>query len=250
MPEQARRAALLIIGNEILSGRTQDVNLRVLARLLRERGIQIAEARTVRDEPEAIITAVNELRGRYAYLFTSGGIGPTHDDITTACIAKALGRSVIRHPDAEANLREYYLGIGREVSEARMRMAEVAEGAELITCAETAAPGFVIDNVFVFAGVPAIFAGMAQSAMARLAAGPKLQSRSITVLVGESEAADDLAHVQDNHAQLELGSYPTVRDDGKHICELVISGTDTEAVNQALQELTGLLDKRDIPWQS
>lgn len=112
MPERARHAALLIIGNEILSGRTQDVNLRVLARLLRERGIQIAEARTVRDEPEAIITAVNELRGRYAYLFTSGGIGPTHDDITTACIAKALGRSVIRHPDAEANLREYTLASG------------------------------------------------------------------------------------------------------------------------------------------
>ena len=247
MADPQHCAAFLIIGNEILSGRTQDANLRTLAQALRKRGIPLAEARTVRDEPTAIVAAVNELRHRYGYLFTSGGIGPTHDDITTACIAQSFDRPVQRHPDAATNLRAHYTATGKETTEMRLRMADVPEGAELVVCAVTPAPGFTIDNVFVFAGVPDIFAAMTAAVLPRLTKGPEIHSRSITIHVGESEAAADLAAVQKRHPVLELGSYPKSRD-GKYTSDLVVSGTDLVAVQIALQELTGMLDQHQIPW--
>lgn len=248
MPATGARAALLVIGNEILSGRTREGNLAVLAQALNARGIRLAEAQVVRDEPSAIIAATNTLRATYDYLFTSGGIGPTHDDITTACVAQAFGVTVERHPEAEAELRAHYTSTGREASAARLRMANIPNGARLIRCGATPAPGFQLDNVFVLAGVPHIFQAMTAQIVAGLAAGPAYASRTITVHVGESEVAAQLAAVQDAHPELELGSYPQQRGERYH-AELVVAGTDPGAIATALAELTASLDGQAIRWK-
>ena len=162
MAERMVTAALLIIGNEILSGRTQDANLAFLAQELNEAGIQVREVRVVPDEETEIVAAVNALRAKFDHLFTTGGIGPTHDDITSACVAKAVGRPLIRHPEAERRLLAYYPP--EKVNPARMKMADTPEGAELIDNPVSVAPGFTIENVHVLPGVPSIlqamFAGM------------------------------------------------------------------------------------------
>ncbi|MBF2735629.1 MAG: competence/damage-inducible protein A [Betaproteobacteria bacterium AqS2] len=249
MAERPPRAAFLIIGNEILSGRTRDRNLAVLAEALRGRGIRVAEARVVRDERDEVVAGLDALRARYELVFTSGGIGPTHDDITTACVAAAFGVPVVRHPEAERRMREHYEASGREATASRLTMADVPEGAELVFCAGTPAPGYRIGNVYVFAGVPRIFAGMVATALDSLPQGPRLRSRTITVHVGESEVAADLAAVQDRHPGLELGSYPQERD-GSYFSELVCSGADEAAVAAAVADLTGTLDQRAIPWSA
>ena len=248
MSEQSPDAAFLIIGNEILSGRTRETNLQSLAQGLRTIGRKVAETRVVRDERDAIVEAVNDLRRRHSLVFTSGGIGPTHDDVTTACIADAFGVPVIRHPLAEESLRKLYEATGREATEERLSMADVPKGSELVVCGTTAAPGYRIENVYVFAGVPYIFTEMLEVVMGELEARPELLSRTIIVDVGESEVAGDLASVQQRHKHLELGSYPQDRN-GHHFAELVISGNDPEAIAKAAMDLTECLDKRGVQWR-
>ena len=240
-------AALLIIGNEILSGRTQETNLAVLAECLHSRGVQLAETRIVRDEVPEIVAALNSLRNRYRYVFTSGGIGPTHDDLTTAAVAKAFAVPVTRHPEAEDNLREHYQRVGKEATAARLRMADTPQGAVLVPCAHSVAAGYRLANVFVFAGVPVIFAAMAEAAMVQIEQQAILNSCAIEVAVSESEVADPLSKLQERYPSLEIGSYPKLRAQG-NVVQLVLSGREQQQLDLALAELTATLDGRDIAW--
>ena len=172
-------AALVIIGNEILSGRTQDANLNYLAKQLTSMGIQMSEVRAIRDDMDEIIDAVNSLRKRFDYVFTTGGIGPTHDDITCESIAKAFGRKYILNLEAKTILEEYYDGSSRELNEARLRMAYTPEGASLIENPVSSAPGFMVENVIVLAGIPAVMRAMFESLAPTLRTGKKVLSRSI-----------------------------------------------------------------------
>jgi len=243
MNEQTVTAALLIIGNEILSGRTQDANLAVLAGWLGELGVRLAEARIVRDEEGEIIAALDALRARYRYVFTTGGIGPTHDDITAASIARAFGVTLVLHPKARAVLARHY-GEGK-LNPARLRMAHVPEGARLIDNPISAAPGFQIDNVFVLAGVPAIMRAMLASIRHRIAGGAKLHSINIGVAMPESLIAEGLRAIQQRFPDVEIGSYPFFR--GRRAgANLVLRATDEallaeagEAVRALIHELGG-----------
>ena len=239
---------MLIIGNEVLSGRTKESNLQVLAKALNEKGIRLTEVRVVRDSEGDIINGVNELRHKYDYVFTSGGIGPTHDDITTASVAKAIGVEVYRHPEAKAAMITHYKSVGSEATESRLRMADVPVTAKLINCQITPAPGFHIENVFVLAGVPSIFEAMIQVVIPTLEQGPAYSSRTIVVRVGESQVANDLEKVQNIYPELELGSYPQQDDEG-YFTELVIAGNDKQSIDVAYNELSTLLNERSVPIQ-
>ncbi len=228
-------AALLIIGNEILSGRTQDKNLNWLAVQCSGLGIRFAEARVIPDIEAEVVEAVNGMRAKYTYLFTTGGIGPTHDDITTACIAKAFGVSVIRHPQAAALLENYYSPDMR--NEARMRMADVPEGASLIANPVSAAPGYRMENVFILAGVPSIMQAMFDGLRGELQSGDAYRSRSLRVWVGEGNLAILMSEVQQAHPGLDIGSYPFSQFQGTERARfgtsIVVRGTDKAALDQA-----------------
>jgi molybdenum cofactor synthesis domain-containing protein len=200
-------ACLIIVGNEILSGRTQDTNLNFLARELGALGIRLREARVVPDEEWAVVEAVNAARARHTYVFTTGGIGPTHDDITAACVAKAFGVPLTRHPEAERRLLAYYPP--EKVNEARLKMADTPEGAELIDNPVSVAPGFRIGNVHVLPGVPSIMRAMFEGLRAGLRGGAPVVSRTITVYAPEGEIAGPLAEIQARHPDVEIGSYPS-----------------------------------------
>jgi molybdenum cofactor synthesis domain-containing protein len=192
-------AAALIIGNEILSGRTHDVNLKHLGIELNKLGIQVREARVVADIEEEIVAAVNQCRAKYDYVFTTGGIGPTHDDITADCIAKAFGQKLILHPEAERILRERVKAMGGEVTEARLRMARTPEHAELLYNEVSGLPGFKVDNVFVMAGIPRVMQAMFQAAIPFLEGGVTLLSRTIGSYVPEGTIATALGLLQDDY---------------------------------------------------
>src|SRR3954465_6717552 len=209
MASEAMTAAVIIIGNEILSGRTQDTNLAYLAKELGGIGVQVREARVVPDDEAEIVAAVNAMRARYTYVFTTGGIGPTHDDITAASIAKAFGLPCGRHPEAERRLRAYYPP--EKVNPARMKMAETPEGAELIDNPVSVAPGFTIGNVHVLPGVPSILQAMWSGLKPKLKGGATVLSRTITVLCPEGEIARPLGGIQEKHPTVEIGSYPFMR---------------------------------------
>ena len=230
-------AAVLIIGNEILSGRTQDSNLNVIAKKLFSCGIVLAEARVVPDIAAEIVAAVNALRARYTYVFTTGGIGPTHDDITAASLATAFGLKLIEHPEARARLEAYY---GDKINPARLRMALTPEGATLIENTVSAAPGFRIGNVFVMAGVPDIMRAMLDSVADGLTQGPKIHSATIVCALAESHIADDLTALAGNYPQLDIGSYPSFRA-GKIGLALVVRGTDADGVKAATTALAALI---------
>lgn len=236
-------AAVLLIGNELLSGRTQDANLNYLARQLTAMGIRLAEARVVADGAAEIVAAVNQLRAAYDYVFTTGGIGPTHDDITCECVAKAFGRRYVLNPEAQKLLEDYYDGSGRELNEARLRMAYTPEGAELVDNPISRAPGFRIENVIVMAGIPAVMRAMFESIAPKLKGGAKVASRAVAVLMGEGDIARPLSELQARNESLEIGSYPFVRK-GKFGTTLVLRGTDAAAVEAAAQELKTIL--RDL----
>ncbi len=222
--ERIWTAALCVIGDEILSGRTQDKNISQIALWLNLQGIRLREVRVVPDIEEAIVEAVNQLRARNDYLFTTGGIGPTHDDITVDAIAKALGVDVAIHPEASAILHAYYESRGG-ITEARLRMARVPDGAALIPNRMSGAPGIRHGNIFIMAGVPHITAGMLDALTGTLEGGAPLLSVSVGCWVAESEIADMLAATEKTHEGCQIGSYPFFRE-GKVGSNFVIRSTD------------------------
>lgn len=245
MSDETVTAAFLIIGNEILSGRTKDKNLGFLAEKLTETGIRLSEVRVVRDEEEEIVAAVRALSGAYTYVFTSGGIGPTHDDITCASIAVAFNKPVIRNPEAMRRMAAHYESSGRELNEARKKMAETPEGATLIDNVVSIAPGFIIGNVHVMAGVPSVFQAMVLELLPILKHGSKMKSRSVSCTIGEGTVAAPLGAIQDRFPDVEIGSYPYYRAGGFGTT-LVARGTDeavleevAEAIRQMIREFGG-----------
>ena len=227
-------AAILVIGNEILSGRTRDANLPFLAQALGEIGIRLAEARIVPDEEEAIIAAVNALRAKYDHVFTSGGIGPTHDDITAASIAKAFHVSLARNPQAEKLLVDHY-GL-ENLNPMRLRMADIPVGGRLIDNPVSRAPGFTLGNVHVMAGVPAIFQAMFAMLRLELEGGPPLLARTVRAFVAEGEMAARLKEIQEAHLAVTVGSYPFIRH-GKLGTSIVVRGTDRSLIAAAATEI-------------
>jgi molybdenum cofactor synthesis domain-containing protein len=232
-------AAMLVIGDEILSGRTRDSNLHHLAGELTRRGLRLIEARVVADDHAAIVAAVNDLRARVDHLFTSGGIGPTHDDITADAVACAFGVPIGIRADAHAILAAHYARAGLEFNAARQRMARIPEGATLIENPISAAPGFTIGNVHVLAGVPAIFEAMLASVLATIAGGAPLLSQSLQVNRGEGEIAEAFGALAADFPDLSMGSYPFIRN-GAHGTNLVIRGTDGARLDAAMIRLTAL----------
>ena len=231
-------AAVLIIGNEVLSGRTKDANLNWMARRLTDMGIRLKEARVIPDVEEVIVDAVNEMRAAYDYVFTTGGIGPTHDDITAACIAKAFGVEVMRHPDAVA-LLEAYIPADR-LNEARLKMADVPVGGELIENPVSRAPGFRMENVFVMAGVPSIMRAMFDSLARLLTGGPKVLSLAVATYLPEGTVAEGLGQIQGRHPDADIGSYPFYRD-GKFGCTLVTRNSDAADLAAAADEIRAMI---------
>lgn len=230
MSERIWTAALVVIGDEILSGRTQDKNIAQLATWLNAQGIRLAEVRVVPDVQAAIVEAVNALRARNDYCFTTGGIGPTHDDITVDAIAAALGVEVVIHPKARAVLEAYYAKKGGELTDARLRMARVPDGAELIPNRMSGAPGIRIGNVFILAGVPHIAAGMLDALTGTLEGGLPLVSRTIGAWAAESEIAELLASTERAYEGVTIGSYPFFRE-GKTGANFVIRATSQATVD-------------------
>lgn len=217
-------AAMLVIGDEILSGRTQDTNSNHLAKTLTEIGIDLCEVRVVGDDPAQIITAVNALRNQFDHVFTSGGIGPTHDDITADCIAKAFGVGIDIREDARAILASHYANPA-DLNKMRLRMARIPDGASLIDNPVSKAPGFLIGNVFVMAGVPAVFHAMLASILPTLAGGTPLLSISVRVEKPEGSVAAALAEIATQHPDVSIGSYPFIQN-GVFGCNLVARSTD------------------------
>jgi len=228
-------AALLVIGDEILSGRTQDRNIAQVAGWLQVQGIRLSEVRVVPDVSERIGEAVNALRIRHDYLFTTGGIGPTHDDITVDAVAEALGVPVVVHPEARAILEDYYRTRGG-LNEARLRMARVPEGAGLIPNAMSGAPGIRIGNVFLMAGVPNIAAQMLDALTGTLEGGAPLLAETIGCWVGESEVADLLRETEKAHPACQIGSYPFFRE-GRVGANFVVRSTDAEELRRCADRL-------------
>ena len=243
MSERTVTAALIIIGNEILSGRTQDANLAFLAQALNEIGIQIREVRIVPDAEADIVEAVNACRARYDHVFTTGGIGPTHDDITSACVAKALGVPFGRNPEAERRLLAYYPP--EKVNPARMRMADTPEGAELIDNPVSVAPGFIIGNVHVLPGVPSILQAMFAGLKSRLSGGAVVRSRTITLVCPEGDIALALGGIQTDCPTVEIGSYPFMRQ-GSFGTSLVLRSTDESAIETAADAILAEARQRRI----
>ena len=245
MTESPPTAAVLIIGDEVLSGRTQDTNLNTLARFLAALGIDLMEARTVGDRKPQIIEALNALRAAHDYVFTTGGIGPTHDDITADAVASAFGVSLAEHPEALAILERRY---GDELNAPRRRMARIPAGGTLIANPVTDAPGFQIGNVFVMAGVPKIMTAMLEDVAPRLRRGTVVHARTVRVTgVGEGNVADILTAAANANRDLSFGSYPfgagTVGEIGTN---LVVRGRDAEAVEAAVVALLAELETTGI----
>ncbi len=238
--ERIWTAGLAVIGDEILSGRTQDKNVAQIAAWLNVQGIRLAEVRIVPDVTAAIVEAVDALRARNDYLFTTGGIGPTHDDITVDAIAEALGVPVVHHPRALAVLERYYETRGG-LTEARMRMARVPEGAELIENRLSGAPGIRIGNVFIMAGVPHITAGMLDTLTGTLEGGRPVVSRTIGCWVAESEVADLLGAVEKAHEGVQIGSYPFFRE-GRTGANFVVRSPDSALVDSTIADLAAQLE--------
>ncbi|MEM6322590.1 MAG: molybdopterin-binding protein [Pseudomonadota bacterium] len=229
-------AAMVVIGDEILSGRTRDANMHHLALRLTEAGITLAEVRVVADVTADIVAAVDALRSRYDHVFTSGGIGPTHDDITADAVAQAFGVGIDVREDARAVLAAFYERSGIEFNEARHRMARIPDTALLIDNPVSAAPGFSLENVHVMAGVPAVFNAMVESVVPTLVGGPPLLSRSVRINRGEGDIAGPLGELARAFQDLSFGSYPFQRN-GRFGANVVIRGHDEALVTEAQRQL-------------
>ncbi|SPJ23065.1 competence/damage-inducible protein A [Palleronia abyssalis] len=229
-------AAMLVIGDEILSGRTRDSNAHHLAGQLTERGIDLREVRFIGDEMETITVVVRELSAKYEHVFTSGGIGPTHDDITADCIAAAFDAPIDVRDDARAILSAHYEARGIEMNEARLRMARIPQGATLIDNPVSAAPGFTLKNVHVMAGVPKIFEAMLASVLPGLSGGQKLLSRSVLLNRGEGDIAQTLRDLAESEPSVAIGSYPAWSGDGYQV-NVVLRGSNAAALDRAVVAL-------------
>jgi molybdenum cofactor synthesis domain-containing protein len=227
---------MLVIGDEILSGRTRDANMHYLAGQLTAMGIDLQEVRVVSDDRAAIVMAVQALSAAYDHVLTSGGIGPTHDDITADCIAAAFETPIDVRDDARALLQAHYDRSGQELDAARLRMARIPDGATLIDNPVSTAPGFTLRNVHVMAGVPSVFQAMVASVLPLLTGGEPLSSRSLRVVRGEGDIAGPLALFANQFADLSVGSYPFQKD-GVYGANIVVRGSDAARLDQAMTEL-------------
>ena len=236
----------LIIGNEILSGRTREKNLSSLSELLARKGLAVAEARIVRDSPPLIAAALRQMRETHAYIFSSGGIGPTHDDVTVEGVALAFDVPVEENAAAAAVLSDFYTRRGEQLTAARRRMARAPAGAAILKSDFAGAPGFVMDNVFICAGVPAIFNLMAAAALRFLPDLPCRCSAVLRVEAAESTFAEKLAELQQRRAELEIGSYPR-EEKGQYYCHLVFGGTAQSAVAEAAAEMMDFFCRAGVP---
>ena len=237
MTDRIYTAALLVIGDEILSGRTHDKNIAQVAAWLQVQGIRLTEARVVSDNMAAIADGVNALRTAYDYLFTTGGIGPTHDDISVDAVSAALGLPVVVHPEARAILEDYYKDRPGGLTEARLRMARTPAGASLIPNRMSGAPGIRIGNVFMMAGVPHITAGMLDALTGSLEGGAPLLSATLGGWIAESEVAELLRATEKAHPACQIGSYPFFRD-GRTGANFVVRSVEAEALAQCAATLT------------
>ncbi len=232
-------AAMIVIGDEILSGRTRDSNMHYLAQELTTHGIDLSEARMISDDRAAIVESVRSLSAAYDQVFTSGGIGPTHDDITADAVAEAMGATIDVRDDARALLQAHYDSTGRELNEARLRMARIPDGATLIDNPVSIAPGFSLGNVHVMAGVPSVFQAMVASVLPGLAGGAPLLSQSLAIHRGEGDIAGPLGLLAKDHPDVSIGSYP-FNNNGVYGANIVIRSADGTAIHNAMTELARL----------
>ncbi|SMY08413.1 competence/damage-inducible protein A [Flavimaricola marinus] len=239
MTTQNPTAAMLVIGDEILSGRTRDANMHHLAGELTKQGIDLREVRIVSDDRDAIVAAVKALSSAYGVVFTSGGIGPTHDDITADCIAAAFDVPIDVRDDARALLAAHYAKTGSELNEARLRMARIPDGAALIDNPVSVAPGFILGNVHVMAGVPSVFQAMVASVLPTLTGGAPLISQTLRIQRGEGDIAGPLGKLAAEYPALSIGSYPFQKD-GVYGANIVIRGQDAAEVDAAMTRLKEL----------
>src|SRR3989441_1534272 len=233
-------AALLVIGSKILSGRTKDQNIGYVAECLTAVGIDLKEVRVVGNEEKAIVDALNALRHRYTYVFTTGGIGPTHDDITGDAVAKAFGVGIDHHPEVVARFRERFQGVGK-LNEARLRMARIPDGAELIQSATILAPGFKIGNVIVMAGVPSIMQAMMDIVAPKLKSGVRMLSDSVRANAREGDIGGPLREIANSHPDTIIGSYPFLDEDKRPNTNLVVRSRDPDKLNAAMTAVKEML---------
>jgi molybdenum cofactor synthesis domain-containing protein len=234
-------AALIIIGNEILSGRIQDANLSYIATKLNdEAGIRLAEARVVPDIEREIVEAVNTMRVKHDYVFTTGGIGPTHDDITAGSVAKAFGRKLVRHPEAYRRLVAQFEARDMEINEARLRMTNTPEGATLVENGISVAPGFQVENVYVMAGVPQVAHAMIDWLAPRLEGGKPVLTKTLVCSLGEGNMAAGLSDIQDRYSEIDIGSYPFY-ETGNYGTSIVLRHTDEKKLENAGAEVAELM---------
>lgn len=232
-------AGILVIGDEILSGRTKDKNIGYIAEYLTNIGIDLREVRVVADDEADIIAALDALRHRYTYVFTTGGIGPTHDDITADSVAKAFGVGIDHHPDVVARFRERFKD--HELNEARLRMARIPDGAELIQSATILAPGFKIGNVIVMAGVPSIMQAMMDIVAPKLKSGVRMLSESVRANAREGDIGTPLRAIQAAHPDTIIGSYPFLDENGKPNTNLVVRSRDQSKLDAAMVEVKTMI---------
>lgn len=237
-PQTSPTACAIIIGNEVLSGRTQDKNLSFMAKLLGKYGIIMTEARVIPDIPKTIIDTVNACREQFTYVFTTGGIGPTHDDITAQCIADAFQNPLERNPDALKLLEAHY--DKDQLNNARLKMANIPKGATLVPNPVSAAPGFNIENVYVLAGVPRIMQAMMEHIAPTLAGGAAVQSKTLSCFITEGQIAKELGEIQNQYPAIDIGSYPFFKQQ-KLGTSLVMRGTDTAALDACTNAVRDML---------
>ncbi len=227
------KACLILIGNEILSGRTQDKNLAFIAKGLNEVGVQMDAAYVIPDARETIIDLINKTRAEFDYVFTTGGIGPTHDDITTECVATAFGVGLCQDPETVAAMTKRVEERGEQMNAARLRMATFPEGAVLLKNEISIAPGYMLENVFVMAGVPKIMQMMFVEAKKHLEGGSKVLSRGLGIDLGEGTIADSLTELQEVYTDIDIGSYPQMRSEGGFMVSLVLRGRNKKRLDEA-----------------
>ena len=236
-------AAIIVIGNEILSGRTQDVNVSFLTKWLNELGVRVVEVRIIEDKEDSIIKCVNELRNKFKYVFTTGGIGPTHDDITSKSISKAFKLKYGFHKEAYKILEKYYNS--KNFSEGRKKMAKIPDGASLIYNPSSGAPGFIVENVFCLPGVPSILQSMISGLKNKITGGKKILSETISIQAVESEISKSLENIQKKFKTLEIGSYPFFRL-GKIGVSIVVRSSEKKRIDGCCKEIVSFLKKKKI----